>query len=120
MNPPKSSHIPPLMKADTAVISFAAEKDGKIRVVYAGWDEVKVVLPGQVFEVRWARRGSLLICTKSPFTPQWCGYLCTLHAFPQTNAPFDSAISGESASHCACKMEWTIRCATSALTCESG
>jgi len=38
--------IPPLFKADAAVLSFAAEKDGKITVGYPGWDSNKVVLVG--------------------------------------------------------------------------
>jgi hypothetical protein len=45
--------IPPLFKADSAVLSFSASKDGKVNVNYQGWDAGKVVLDGEVFEVRW-------------------------------------------------------------------
>jgi hypothetical protein len=31
--------IPPLFKADTANLTVSASKDGKLRVVYAGWDD---------------------------------------------------------------------------------
>jgi hypothetical protein len=37
----KSSHPSPLMKADAAVISFASDKSGKIRIVYSAWDECR-------------------------------------------------------------------------------
>jgi hypothetical protein len=33
--------------------NVSASKDGKLRVVYAGWDDAKVVLPGEVLELRW-------------------------------------------------------------------
>ena len=46
-----------LFKADTATLVFSASKDGKIRVIYTGWDDAKVVLPGDVFEVRWGSQG---------------------------------------------------------------
>src|SRR4029077_7648445 len=35
--PPRG--IPPLFKADTANLTVSASKDGKLRVVYAGWDD---------------------------------------------------------------------------------
>ena len=43
--------IPPLFKADTATLTFSKQANGQVRVVYAGWDDNKVVLEGQVFEV---------------------------------------------------------------------
>jgi hypothetical protein len=49
--------IPPLFKADTATLAFSASKDGKLSVNYQGWDVGKVVLEGQVFEVRWGPQG---------------------------------------------------------------
>jgi hypothetical protein len=36
--------IPPLFKADTVNIAVSASKGGKLRVVYGGWDDAKVVL----------------------------------------------------------------------------
>lgn len=53
----ENSLTPPLLKADAAVIAFSSTKDGKIRCVYGNWDDAKVVLPGQVFEVRWGPQG---------------------------------------------------------------
>jgi hypothetical protein len=35
----QSRGIPPLFKADTVNIAVSASKDGKLRVVYAGWDD---------------------------------------------------------------------------------
>jgi hypothetical protein len=35
--PPRE--IPPLFKADTANLTVSASKDGKLRMVYAGWDD---------------------------------------------------------------------------------
>jgi hypothetical protein len=37
-----------------AVAAVSASKDGKLRVVYGGWDDAKAVLPGEVLELRWA------------------------------------------------------------------
>jgi hypothetical protein len=37
--------IPPLFKADSANPTVSASKDGKLRVVYAGWDDAKAI-PG--------------------------------------------------------------------------
>jgi hypothetical protein len=53
--PPRG--IPPLFKADTANLRVSASKDGKLRVVYAGWDDAKVVLPSEVLELRWGKQG---------------------------------------------------------------
>jgi hypothetical protein len=49
--------IPPLFKADAANITVSSSKDGKLRVVYGGWDDAKVVLPGEVLELRWGKQG---------------------------------------------------------------
>jgi hypothetical protein len=53
----KTPLLPPLFKADSAVLSFLASKDGKLTVNYPNWDASKVVLEGQVFEVRWGPQG---------------------------------------------------------------
>jgi hypothetical protein len=45
------------LKADTATLTFSASKDGKLRVVYGGWDDAKVALPGEVFELRVGPQG---------------------------------------------------------------
>jgi hypothetical protein len=39
----QSRGIPPLFKVDTVNIAVSASKDGKLRVVYGGWDDAKVV-----------------------------------------------------------------------------
>jgi hypothetical protein len=39
-----SSEIAPLFKADAVNIAVSASKDGKLRVVYGGWDDAKVIL----------------------------------------------------------------------------
>jgi hypothetical protein len=38
-------------------LALSASKDGKVNVNYQGWDAGKVVLEGQVFEVRWGPQG---------------------------------------------------------------
>ena len=38
-------------------IAVSASKDGKLRVVYGGWDDAKVVLPNEVLELRWGKQG---------------------------------------------------------------
>jgi hypothetical protein len=55
--PSKTDQTSPLFKADVATLSFYATKDGKVSVSYPGWDDRKVVLPGQVFEIAWAPQG---------------------------------------------------------------
>ena len=49
----QSRGIPPLFKADTVNIAVSASKDGKLRVVYGGWDDrrssqegLRRILPG--------------------------------------------------------------------------
>ena len=34
------------------------QKEGRLRVTYAGWGDAKVVLDGQVLELRWGPQGS--------------------------------------------------------------
>jgi hypothetical protein len=38
--------------ADRVNLAVSDEKDGKLRVVYSNWDDPKVVLKGQVLELR--------------------------------------------------------------------
>jgi hypothetical protein len=52
-----SAAIAPLLKAETATLAFSASKDGKLRVVYAGWDDAKVALEGQEFVVTAGPQG---------------------------------------------------------------
>jgi len=39
----KLPEISPIFKADTVRLHVSREKDGKWRLVYAGWDDTKVV-----------------------------------------------------------------------------
>jgi hypothetical protein len=41
----------PLLKADSATIAFSANADGSLRVRYAGWEEAKVLRPGESLEL---------------------------------------------------------------------
>lgn len=42
-----------LFKADRATVVFDAQKNGTLRVTYQGWDDAKVILPGERFELVW-------------------------------------------------------------------
>jgi hypothetical protein len=42
-----SSPIALIFKADTVSLHVSREKDGKLRLVYAGWDDAKVVQPDE-------------------------------------------------------------------------
>jgi hypothetical protein len=44
---------PPLFKADTANLAFSADKEGRVRIVYSGWEDAKVLLPGEHLDVYW-------------------------------------------------------------------
>jgi hypothetical protein len=42
-----------LLIAEKVNLAVSSSKEGKLRVVYQGWDDPKVVLEGQVLELRW-------------------------------------------------------------------
>jgi hypothetical protein len=44
---------PPLFKADSANLAVSASKDGKLRVVYGGWHDAKVVLGEPSTDPAW-------------------------------------------------------------------
>ena len=46
--------------AESIMLGVRHEKEGKLRVTYAGWDDAKVVLDGQVLELRWGPQGGVL------------------------------------------------------------
>ena len=52
--PPRG--IPPLFKADTVNIAVSSSKDGKLRVVYAGWDDARSSQEGRPQPDRQAQR----------------------------------------------------------------
>jgi hypothetical protein len=45
---PQAQKLPiaPILKANSITLVVSREKDGKLRLVYVGWDDVKVVLLG--------------------------------------------------------------------------
>jgi hypothetical protein len=52
MNAPTNRPVSPLLKADPkATLTFSAEKDGLMRVTYQGWEDAKVLKPGEWIEV---------------------------------------------------------------------
>jgi len=51
---PKPPSISPIFTADNVTLVVSREKDGKLRLVYAGWDDVSVVQPDGCGQ---ARRG---------------------------------------------------------------
>ena len=44
--------IAPIFIAKKILLAVLREKDGKLRVVYAGWGDAKVVEPSDVLELR--------------------------------------------------------------------
>ena len=42
----------PILKADAATLTFAGEKDGKLRIADQGWEGAKVALPGEWIELK--------------------------------------------------------------------
>jgi hypothetical protein len=47
----------PVLIADKCTLTFSAEAEGRIRIVYQGWDDPRVVLPGQHIEIRRGPQG---------------------------------------------------------------
>jgi hypothetical protein len=44
--------IAPIFIADSVSLAVSREKNGKLRLLYAGWDDAKVVEPSEVLELR--------------------------------------------------------------------
>ena len=57
MLPRSRDVVAPLFKADAVNIAVSASKDGKLRVVYAGWDDAKVVQPDGCGQARRRWKG---------------------------------------------------------------
>jgi hypothetical protein len=51
--PPKPPTAEILGKADGVTLVAKADKDGRIRLNCSSWEDYRVVLPGQVLELRW-------------------------------------------------------------------
>ena len=51
--PPASKQpIAPIFIADKVSLAVSREKDGKLRLIYAGWDDAKVVEASEGLELR--------------------------------------------------------------------
>ena len=61
----RSLPIAPIFIANSVSLAVSREKDGKLRLVYAGWDDAKVVEPSEVLELQ-ASQGRML---PPPLTP---------------------------------------------------
>ena len=48
----RSLPIAPIFIANSVSLAVSREKDGKLRLVYTGWDDAKVVEPSEVLELR--------------------------------------------------------------------
>lgn len=66
------ANTPPqtLLKADKLSIVLAADKDGKIRLNCASWEDAKVLLPDQVLEVRW-QAGQVALIRRDASSPNF-------------------------------------------------
>jgi hypothetical protein len=49
---PQKLLIAPIFIADSVSLAVSREKDWKLRIVYAGWEDAKVVEPSEVLEIR--------------------------------------------------------------------
>ena len=56
----KLPEISPIFKADTVRLHVSREKDGKLHLVDAGWDDAKVVQPDGCGQVRRGWKGWIL------------------------------------------------------------
>ena len=65
----KLPEISPIFKADTVRLHVSREKDGKLRVVYAGWDDTKVVQPDGCGQARRGVEGWILPPAGGAITP---------------------------------------------------
>ena len=54
---PVPASISPIFTADSVTITVSREKDGKLRIVKAGWDDYKVAQPDEVLELRARSQG---------------------------------------------------------------
>ena len=54
---PKTPPISPIFTADSVTLVVSREKDGKSRLVFAGWDDVRVVQPDRCWQARSRWKG---------------------------------------------------------------
>jgi hypothetical protein len=56
-DPAPARPVSPLFKADKATLTLSREAGGKMRVVYTGWDDAKVLLAGQGLQLTVGPQG---------------------------------------------------------------
>ena len=61
--------IAPIFIADRASLAVSREKDWKLRIVYAGWDNANVVQPDGYGQARSGWSGGFLPPAGEPVTP---------------------------------------------------
>jgi hypothetical protein len=77
----KTPQISPIFKADSVTLHVSREKDGKLRLAYAGWDDTKVVQADGGGQARRGWKGGILPPageavtplgkTETPLRPPW-------------------------------------------------
>jgi len=67
---PQKLPIAPIFIADSVSLAVSREKDRKLRIVYAGWDDAKVVEPSVVLELQ-ASQGRMLPPPADPPLKNW-------------------------------------------------
>jgi hypothetical protein len=65
----KLPEISPIFISDKVTLHVSREKDGKLRSVYAGWDDAKVVQPNGYGQARRGVEGRNLPPTGGAMTP---------------------------------------------------
>jgi hypothetical protein len=65
----KLPEISPIFISDKVTLHVSREKDGKLRFVYAGWDDAKVVQPNGYGQARRGVEGRNLPPTGGAMTP---------------------------------------------------
>ena len=63
----------PLLSADTATITFAAQKDGALRATYQGWEDARIFRPGEHVEVRVRGVGDVMVAPSFCAAPRITG-----------------------------------------------
>jgi hypothetical protein len=66
---PQKLPIAPIFIADSVLLAVSREKDGKLRIVYAGWDNVNVVQPNGYGQSRGGWEADLTPSLGEALTP---------------------------------------------------
>src|SRR5436305_7531037 len=93
----KRVETPPLLKAESVMLGVRHEKEGKLRVTYAGWDDAKVVLDGHVFRHNGADRSPFPLSSHPPSkNRRGCAPNYGTHPMPQKRAESSPPFKAES------------------------